>query len=148
MQCNPPTRTITLFHSLYLEKAGGTVEHLYRSPPAHRLCADFMNLIGTRGMERWSHFVQTTTTTTTRKKKDLKKKRKKKKVRAGGSECLTKSAVEFVGRVGALGHSVAPLTVGVDAGAVAAAERVRPRTWQQAFIVFVAINQQQQQQQR
>ena len=57
-------------------------------------------------------------------------------------ESLTKSAVLFVGRVGALGHSVAALTGGVNAGAVAAAEGVRPGTWQQAFIVESASDMQ------
>jgi hypothetical protein len=47
---------------------------------------------------------------------------------------LTNNAVGFVRGVGALGDAIAPLSAGVDAGAVAAAERIGPRTWRgQAF---------------
>ena len=47
---------------------------------------------------------------------------------------LTNNAVSFVRGVGAFGDAVAPLSAGVNAGAVAAAERIGPRTrWGQAF---------------
>ena len=47
---------------------------------------------------------------------------------------LTNNAVGFVRGVGALGDAVASLSAGVDAGAVAAAERIGPRTrWGQTF---------------
>jgi hypothetical protein len=49
---------------------------------------------------------------------------------------LTNNAVGFVRGVGALGDAIAPLSAGVDAGAVAAAERIGPRTWRgQAFFL-------------
>jgi hypothetical protein len=49
---------------------------------------------------------------------------------------LTNNAVSFVRGVGALGDAVAPLSAGVNAGAVAASERIGPRTrWGQAFSV-------------
>ncbi len=49
---------------------------------------------------------------------------------------LTNNAVGFVRGVGALGDAVASLSAGVDAGAVAAAERIGPRTRRgQAFCV-------------
>lgn len=41
---------------------------------------------------------------------------------------LTSNTVGFVRGVGAIGDAVAPLSAGVDAGAVAAAERIGPRT--------------------
>ena len=47
---------------------------------------------------------------------------------------LTNNAVSFVRGVGAFGDAVAPLSAGVNAGAVAASERIGPRTrWGQAF---------------